>query len=52
MKRTRMMQMHSAAHVPTRALVLDVCAWTIGNAPSAFGFSKAYGARRLGSGST
>lgn len=52
MERMRTMQMHAAAHVPTRALVLNVCAWTIGIAPSAFGTSKAYAARRLGSTST
>ena len=57
MERMSTMPMHAAAHVSTRALATDTCAWhvfnaSIGNVPSAFGTSKAYGARRLGSTST
>jgi hypothetical protein len=52
MKRMADMPMHAAAHVFTRARSLNACVWTIGSAPSAFGTSKAYGTRRLGSSST
>ena len=55
MERMATMPMHTTNHVFTRALVSDVCAWTIGNVPFAFAAdskAKAYGTRRLGSTST
>jgi len=57
MERMTATPMHAAAHELTRARMSLVCAWhvadvTNGIAPSAFGISKAYATRRLGSTST